>query len=406
MEGSRKMDKKELEQAVRRNLDWFRHSKVMDPPDGSWGVAERLAVTQGNSALEKIFTVFPAWSEFDGYCVIEPRRPDCNFETALLFLLAGEHFDCTEYREVGGNLLHYLFRRSGMLFSESGTWNWSSITRYPTRWYDDNGWCGALQLLIARLRPDLDREYRLSFWGSMLAERLADGVDRAIDSSRPIEHGVWPDPEGYWQGEPRLPHWGAVAVFAGSACRGSGFREKFNRVIRRYYEYLFRRRDTLIASELAYALLGAAWVAGWNDDGFYRELVEAFSSRMLERMDPATGNLPAEHCEAPRGPHLVDTIYTANWALLGMQAAATLTGNPEQHAAADRLAGLMLRIQDASGVPAYDGCWRGMFDLEAGTWGGGDCYEGGQNSIYSGWTNAPIALALLLRAGERSLIQL
>ena len=33
-----------------------------------------------------------------------------------------------------------------------------------------------------------------------------------------------------------------------------------------------------------------------------------------------------------------------------------------------------------------------MYDTKTGTWGGGDCYEGGSGSIYSGWTNAPVSI--------------
>ena len=95
------MTDQQLLDAVGRNLEWFRNSGVMDPPDGSWGVAERIAVTKDNTAIEKICRAFPAWNEFDGYCVIEPRRPDCNFETALLFLLAGRKFGSEEFTRTG-----------------------------------------------------------------------------------------------------------------------------------------------------------------------------------------------------------------------------------------------------------------------------------------------------------------
>jgi len=36
------------------------------------------------------------------------------------------------------------------------------------------------------------------------------------------------------------------------------------------------------------------------------------------------------------------------------------------------------------------GCWRGMYDMKMKKWGGGNCFEGGADSIYTGWTNAPI----------------
>ena len=35
-----------------------------------------------------------------------------------------------------------------------------------------------------------------------------------------------------------------------------------------------------------------------------------------------------------------------------------------------------------------------MFDLTTRQWGGGNHYEGGADSIYTGWTNAPIGWSL------------
>lgn len=397
------MTKRELCEAVRRNLEWFRKSGVMDPADGSWGVAERLAISEGNAAFEKIVRSFPAWKEFDGYCVIEPRRPDCNFQTALLFLLAGKVLQDAEATKTGENLLFYLYRRSGMAFPESGVWNWSNISKTPSRWFDDNGWCGALQLRIAALRPDLDAKYRMTEQALRLARLLAGGVHRSIDTGREICHGAWPDPEGFWAGEPRQPHWGSVALLAGTAALRHEPDPLLSLQLREYYEFLERRTDALNASELCYALLGAACAAKATADGFYTGLTAAFAATLLKRLDPETGNLPAEHCEAPTGANLVDLIYTANWALLGLQAAAETTGDRATAEAYRKLLALIVSIQDQSDHPAFRGCWRGMYDLRAGNWGGGDCYEGGQNSIYSGWTNAPVALALLFEAEGKSL---
>ena len=41
--------------------------------------------------------------------------------------------------------------------------------------------------------------------------------------------------------------------------------------------------------------------------------------------------------------------------------------------------------------------------MRTGRWGGGDRVEGGAGSIYSGWTNAPIALAFLMESSGASL---
>ena len=231
------MTDQQLLDAVGRNLEWFCNSGVMDPPDGSWGVAERIAVTKDNTAIEKICRAFPAWNEFDGYCVIEPRRPDCNFETALLFLLAGRKFGSEEFTRTGENLLMYLYNRSGMIFPENSVWNWSNITKQPGRWFDDNGWCGAIQFRIAALRPDLDRKYRMRGRALRLARLLAAGVDRSLGADQEISHGSWPDPEGFWAGEPRLPHWGAVALLAGTAALAVEPDPVLAIQLRRYYEY-------------------------------------------------------------------------------------------------------------------------------------------------------------------------
>ena len=63
-------------------------------------------------------------------------------------------------------------------------------------------------------------------------------------------------------------------------------------------------------------------------------------------------------------------------------------------------------IQDTDPSPLCNGCWRGMFDLNTRQWGGGNRFEGGAASIYSGWTNAPISVALLLAREDRCLVDL
>ena len=106
------------------------------------------------------------------------------------------------------------------------------------------------------------------------------------------------------------------------------------------------------------------------------------------------GNVPSEHDEAPLGEHLVDTIYTINWALLGLLGLKSLSpsyAEPFQKALA-----LVCSIQDKSPEPHFKGCWRGMYDMNTQSWGGGDRYEGGAGSIYTGWTNAPISIVIAL----------
>jgi len=115
------------------------------------------------------------------------------------------------------------------------------------------------------------------------------------------------------------------------------------------------------------------------------------------------GHFPAEHGEAPAAPHLADLIYTENWAVLALQHLHAWSGETACARAAGRALRFLAELQDPSEDPRFKGCWRGMFDTQAGAWGGGDHFEGGANSIYSGWTNAPIAWAFLFNAGTGSL---
>ena len=97
----------------------------------------------------------------------------------------------------------------------------------------------------------------------------------------------------------------------------------------------------------------------------------------------------------------MDTIYTVNWAALGLQVLKNM--DKAYLAPFTKVLDLLCRIQDKSPEAWLNGCWRGMFNMETGTWGGGDRYEGGAGSIYTGWTNAPIATVLALELQGRDL---
>ena len=162
--------------------------------------------------------------------------------------------------------------------------------------------------------------------------------------------------------------------------------------------------DRLNVSELAYAVICCTAAYQIGKEERYLTLAKRFADRIIAKADPVTGNIPAEHYEAPSGPHLVDTIYTVNWCLLGIQNLVKAGGAAEYEELYGKLLNLFARIQDQDESRAFNGCWRGMFDMNTGTWGGGDRYEGGAGSIYSGWTNAPIAIAFANEALGISLV--
>lgn len=402
------MNQRDLRRVSRQNLAWFRRSGVMRPEDGSWGVAERLVVTEGNEALDKIYTSFPAWTEHRGYSVIEQRRADCNFEVAWLFLLAYEVFGNRRDYDTAVNLLDFLYFRSGLLNRHqasfpAGAWKWSHIQWTPTFWFDDNGWNGAIPLWIARKYPELDRRYALTRWGLTLADSLSNGLTRTLDHPDPAYPGQWIDPRASWAGNVRLPHWGSLACLALTAAHAVQPKADYAAVVERYHHTVSESLPALNASEQAYALMVATRAAKTFDRPGDHALASALGNALIARMDPDTGNIPAEHVEAPVGPHLVDTIYTVNWALLGLQSLAALTGRAEHRKAFEKLLALVADIQDRAEEPAFKGCWRGLYDLREKRWGGGNRFEGGAGSIYTGWTNAPIGWVFLLHLLDRTL---
>ncbi len=396
-------------------LAWFRNSGIMMPENGFWGVAERLFVNGDDSMRSVVLDSFNSYTMYEGCDAVESRRPDCNFQTALLFLLSSEIYGRKEDYLVARNILDFLYFRSGLLNRKgecgapadvTGAWNWSHICWCARLWMDDNAWSLAIPLMIAARCPELDERYGLRKHAVPLAENLAAGFIRTfrIARDRNIMEDMT-DPEKIWFGRPLLPHWGSLVCFAlaVAAAYGVADKEKTAALVKEYHEYLLTA--CLNASELSYALIGASACAKVFDDEIYPELIRKCSALLAAKIDPVTGNIPSEHYEAPSGPALVDTIYTANWALLGMQTAASvLPDNGTCIKSMNTLMELFSRIQDVTPDGHFRGCWRGMFDMEAGTWGGGNRYEGGAGSIYSGWTNAPVGLVFAYAILGSSLI--
>ncbi len=385
-----KIQKSSVEITLQRNLHWFINSGIMDPADGSWGVAERVVQIANNDAIEKIREVFPVLSDYGDYGILEHRRPDCNFETALLFLLAGDYFKDAEYRAIGNKILHYLFNRSGlrMTGNDFGVWNWHSAVNGREFWFDDNGWIAAIMIVIGNRWPELDELYDLKLRADALVEKLKAGMNRCLTSSSPLKHGCWPDPERYWFGEIRQPHWGTPVV---TALLLSGDVES----AKYYHQSIRRLLDDQSLSEWCYALFSASLGARISDDDFFRSETERILNHLLSFANPNTGTIPSQHCEAPAGTELVDLIYTDNWFLAALSLAIEVTDDHNIASLFNRLLMTILSIQDKSDSKVYNGCWRGMYDLKHKNWGGGNSYEGGAGSIYSGWTNAVISLTLI-----------
>ena len=358
-------------ESLENSLSWFLNSGVM-PNEGRDGVAERIVLTAGNPALDRIKEVFPDLSsEHDGYWIMEQRRADCCFETALLFLLAGKKLNNDFYLRVGKNILEYLFERSGL--RKEDMWNWYVPSNVPRSWwFDDNGWVAAIEIFIGQQFPELDKKYDLIAKGRKSALIMGEAVIRNLTSEKPIIHGKWPDE--VFGGEPRKPHWGTPV------CVALLLAGEFDMVCQ-YHQWGEKNWHQFGLSEWAYALISSA-VGGKLGNSYLKEQsVKIYSYLKSSEKD---GILPSEHCEAPSGKSLADLIYTLNWYLPGL---GLVEGGREDFL---RLRDFIISIQNP------DGSWQGMYDISQGKWAGGDLYEGGANSLYTGWTNTVLALTMMM----------
>ena len=398
------LTKTELKKSLGMTRKWFEKSGVMIPENGLWGVAERVLLVGRNQTAQKTLDSFPAWTphEQDGYCIVEQRRADCCMQAAFLYLKLYEIFGVKAYYSNARNLLAFLFNRSGLLQrlggkTIEGVWQWSHIRRSLAIWFDDNAWMAALILKVSAHYPDLDREFSLKEWGLKLADLLADALPRYIAGEKASEEKF------SWFGHPKQPHWGSLVCQALAEAMKFQKKPEYRKTVDDYHRYLLDHVDEFDPSEYSYALLGATASYTVMKDKLSLKTARVFADKIVSVMDPETGNLPSRHNEAPIGDHLADTIYTLNWAVLGMQNIQRIDGKYTE--AYEKILGLLIRIQDTSPEPWLFGCWRGMYDLKTGTWGGGNCYEGGADSIYTGWTNAPIAWAVAFALQNKCLAE-
>lgn len=398
------LNKEKLKESIKLNIQWFENSGIMDPADGSWGVGERIVLTKNNEALEKTYKSFPAYVEHDEFSVIEHRRPDCCFETALMYLLAHKVFGDKKYYDTAENILLYLYRRSGMRNTKyedypMGSWRWSYEQWHHTIYFDDNAWNCVIPFIIAQMAPELEAKFNLVD----TSMQLADVIEKAFLYQFPEVKKT--DDRYVWHGDLKSPHWGSLVCMAFAYAYKLSSEEKYKNAIMAYNDYLDANKDEFTASEHAYIVIGESIAAAFLKDEKIEATARESADRLVSKQDTVTGNIPSEWSkEAPVGKHLVDTIYTQNWAVLGLHTLCALTKDERYGVAFEKAMNLLLKIQDKSPEKYLYGCWRGMYDLKAKGWGGGNCYEGGANSIYSGWTNAPISIVAAFELLGESLI--
>ena len=221
----------------------------------------------------------------------------------------------------------------------------------------------------------------------------------ALTLAGEILRGAKENSRKMWLGNLALPHWGSLVCMALAEAYRYDPCKEYEEFCSEYYRNIAPPNG----SEHAYALLGALNCQRVFGGELFAQAVKTHSSALLDAADPVTGNIPSEHYEAPGGEGVADLIYTMNWARLSLREAG-LAGDTRCAALAEKIGKFLFDIQDKSADLCCRGCWRGMYDIKNQCYGGGNRHEGGAGSIYTGWTNAPLAVTFALEAdGNRSI---
>lgn len=406
---------------ISKNLSWFLHSGIMRPNDGFWGVAERIAIITQNEAADAIARAFPCYTQvIPGVNTIEHRRADCTLQTAYMFDLAAEILNEPLYKTLADNLIDFLFTRSALYDTHpdsptQGLWGWATPLHRNTFWLDDNAWMGSLLVKLAqRGRHELNKP-AIDVLRALLRHTQAFFTFVSAHNHT----AQYLPPLNNIHGFNLHPHWMGLLTMALSFGKhvDSDYDSDYTHCVDVYHTHVLEGPppyDELSRSSrythLPWSLSAYAYLSLTASVSFAlthlpsAEAAATTASDILLEQQHADGHFSADWHEAPIGAHLTDLIYTQNWATLGLYHAWKTFKNEKYKDAFLRSLTYLAHIQDSSENPVFAGCWRGMFDNNIGEWGGGDCYEGGANSIYSGWTNAPVCWAFLFAESNAALI--
>ena len=434
-------------EAVRLNTEWFINSGLLIAADGSQGIMEGYRSGKG-------FKV-------DGEQRIRNSvRADCNGETVAALALAAELLGDDSYKAIAYNLMDWLLNESELAngvradveSSQYGllSWHMGAIDDY----YGDDNARAILGLIIGASALDTD-EFDERILEAIMANFRTTGVNGyrgGMLSAEKIDENGW---EYYYNRNNKnfAPHFESMLwacyLWAYDKTDYEPLMERtrtgISMMMDAYVETMKGDLDSGsgewkstngIQQERAKMILPLAWLVrlepteehiGWLDlmitdmmlyqddeTGALRDAV-AEEGYGIIGLPPFTKNSDYGGAEAPviqnNGDPCSDSLYTANFAMLGLNeayAALASAGNStiaaKYQAYATSLSDYHVRIQQRSAETKYDGVWFRGFDYEKWEAYGSDGDAGwGIWCIETGWTQAWISATLSLESMETNI---
>jgi hypothetical protein len=441
-------------QAIVRGIDWHTQARMLlseagaqeykrlfaekivgsDNPvgpalDESWPAGDgRYGVLEGvNSRIDYVGNQPIRW------CL----RSDSNGETSLAFALRWKLDGETRSREVAGNLLDWVYVRSGIFQNDPAQPNYGLLFWTPENsqaLYHDNDVKAILGCLGTAGVLGSDR------WDEVLVKNILGNF--RTTGKYGFRGGRLENPElmaagwlKYWQADTvRLqPHYEAwiwaTYLWLYDKTHYRPLLEKTRTGIEMMMAaYPDRWRWTNgIQQERGRMLLALAWLVRVDDRPEYRAWLKRIATD-IERAQDSSGAIREELGEWEMGDYhpsrsnaeygtteasliqqngdaVADLLYTVNFTFLGLQEAFAATGDPQYERMSARLAEFLVRIQVRSEAhPLLDGGWFRAFDFDQWEYFGSNGDAGwGAWAIEVGWTQAWIPTVLTLRELHTSL---
>ena len=398
---------------------------LSDPGDGTFGVLEGIASEVRLDGSQPV-----RWW----------LRSDSNGESSLAFALRSAMDGDTTSRLIAGNLLDWLYFKSGLFQNDPSEPNYGLLFWAPGNaqaLYQDNDIKAILGCMGTAGLLETDR------WDEVLVKNIlgnfrTTGVNgfrgRRIENPDLIKKG-W---QSYMKRDFTLyqPHYEAwtwssylwLYDKAGWKPLLEKTRKGISMMMNAYPDGW--RWTNGIQQERGRMLLPLAWLIRVDDRPEYRQWIKQLaddiekcqdeSGAIREELgDPSKGDYvpPLSNeaygtNEAPliqeNGDKVADLLYTCNFTFVGLHEAYAATGDIQFRRMADKLADFLVRVQVKSDKhTSLDGGWMRAFDYGRWDYLGSNADSGwGAWSIEAGWTQAWVPGVLAMRELETNLWQI
>ncbi len=415
------------------SLDWaLTYNTVRDKPGDDWPLGDgSLGMLEGYSSTIRLDGSQPM-----RYAV----RNDCMSEVAMALAFDATVHANRQSAAIATNLLDYLFTKSPLAQGPRadpdnpsyGLLGWS--LDYPNKYWGDDNARALLGVLATSALLDTPR------WDDEVARCIVanfrttgiHGYRIACVLDEELQHRGWEwfASNDHVQFSPHYQSWlWACFLWAYDRTGYEPFLTASEKAIRKLMEAYPDRWSWVLRSaqiERARALLPLAWLVRVADTPEHRGWLRRVAADLLATQDESGairetlangGQGVASNEEYGTGEvtiiqqnddTLCDSLYTCNFALIGLHEAALATGDSFYATAENRLADFFCRIQIRSpDHPELDGAWYRGFDFRRWEyWASNADWEWGAWCTETGWETPWIASALALRRTNTSLWEL